>query len=57
MLGPYQIFFQALYGLGAPYADKYPLMSPLWEPSEKFGEIALDSIMDGHFRKRTKKKS
>jgi len=57
MLGPYQSFCQAVYGLGAPYADKYPLMSPLWEPSEKFGEIVLDSMMDGHFKKRTKKKS
>jgi hypothetical protein len=56
MLGPYQSFCQAVYGLGAPYAHKYPLMSPLWEPSEKSGEIVLDSMMDGHFKKRTKKK-
>ena len=56
MIGPYQSFCQAVYGLGAPYASQFPLMSPLWEPSEKGGEIVLDSLMDGHFKKRPKKK-
>jgi hypothetical protein len=55
MLGAYQSFIQAAYGLGAPYADKFPLMSPLIDPPEKFGEIRLDPIMGGQLRKRRKK--
>ena len=55
MLGPYQSFVQAAYGLGAPYAHKFPLMSPLIDPPEKHGEIRLDPIMGGQFKKRTKK--
>ena len=55
MLGAYQSFIQAAYGLGAPYADKFPLMSPIIDPPEKFGEIRLDPIMGGQLRKRRKK--
>jgi len=55
MLGNYQSFVQAAYGLGAPYAHKFPVMSALWEPSEKFGELNLDPIMGGQSKKRTKR--
>ncbi len=57
MLGPYQSFVQAAYGLGAPYANKFPLMSPLWEPPEKHGEINLEPLMGGTYRKQKTKKS
>jgi len=52
MLGPYQSFIQAAYGLGAPYANKFPIMSPLWEPPEKHGEINLEPLMGGTYRKQ-----
>ena len=55
MLGPYQSFLQAVHGLGAPYAHHFPMMSPLWEPPEKFGEINLEPIMGGIYRKSRKK--
>ena len=55
MLGPYQSLCQASHGLGAAYAKYFPMMSPLWEPPEKFGEINLDPIVGGQFRKRTKR--
>ena len=57
MLGPYQSFVQAAYGLGAPYAHQFPLMSPLWEPPEKFGEINLEPLMGGTYRKQKSKKT
>ena len=54
MLGPYQSFIQAIHGLGAPYAKDFPMMSPLWEPPEKFGEINLEPIMGGVYKKARK---
>ena len=40
----YQIFIEAIKGLGAPYADKFPVMCDPVMPPEPFGEINLDPI-------------
>jgi len=56
IIGNYQNFYQIAHGLGAPYASKYPALSPMWDPPEKFGEIKLDPIFGGRFKKQHKKK-